>query len=169
MNQLNKDDIKTLDYLVKTCYEKEILNERDLEVPKSIGKPPTDANEERWISIQKREYYKPFFVILNEYNKLYDILNLDFAGSLVDAKSKNPNTKNFINSGGFKNLYNNQQESNMHQKLLREKDVNDALISKFTREKQKLTFWLAIISLFLSFIAIGISVYSVFNSQNPIP
>ena len=165
--KLLENEIEELDYLVNLCNDKGCISTYDLKVPGSIGDPPKDTiNIDRWISNRTQEYYYKYYVILDEYNKRFDFLNIELSGTYFDAQPKIPNTQKFIDSGGFKKLFKDQQKEIEHQELLKEKDKIEVEILKFNRDKQKITFWLAIASIILSALAIGISIYSMFKSQN---
>jgi hypothetical protein len=75
-------------------------------------------------------------------------------------------TKEFFYRGGFTKVYNEQQEKIADEKLLRQKNRDDAEISRFTKEKLVPYYNYARWGFFFSILAVIISVIGLFIGKS---
>jgi hypothetical protein len=157
---LNETNVKLLDEILKICATIGTVTKDNLPI---YGKDKYFGD----ISDFKINYYRDYYEILKEsgYVKVETTKDNVYIDRITDV------TIPFYKKGGFTAIYNEQLKEKEHQELLRGKDIDDAEISKFNRERLDkyerrsiLSVWVAIGSIILSALAIGISIYSMFKS-----
>ncbi len=157
MELLHKDDIEILDYIIKLCFEQGKITADELVLPKSDKSMPEHYQEERWEHRQKLEYYRRYFELLANFTSIVDVINTT-NGNI--AKSIIPTTERFITSGGFKQLYKDQQEKIRIENILQDKALDEAKVIKWTKK----TYWVSVVIVVLSFIISVIALYVSINN-----
>lgn len=134
MKPLHKDDILILDSIIKHCIENGFIDAENL--------PPISNREKSRgeFNINRTDYQR-YFEIIKEWNIAEVIISIEF----FRIKSKGLDTKRFLESGGFKKEYEDQQKEVDRIELLRTKELDDAKISKWTKKTYWLTFVIAIL------------------------
>ena len=149
MDNINEINAPILDKILKICiYDNGVTKDNlpDIESDDFAGKIPD----------YKLNYYRDYFTILKESG----IVKVDVSSDIVYINSILGVTKPFFDKGGFTQIYKQNLEEAEHKKLLRKKDIVETENSIFTRKKQKITFIITIISIFLSAFAIAISIWN---------
>jgi len=158
MELLRKEDIEVLDTMVRTCYTNGVLRVLDLKLPGSIGQVPEGEDESIWIWNKQKEYFRPYFIMLQEYDMEYDFLQVYVVETYEEAETKYSKTKRFIEKGGFEKLYACQQTGNAFNEIIA--GGNSANATKSIRTpKTNLYLWgitilgiiISIISLYIAF------------------
>lgn len=128
--QLTPEIVEILDYIIQKSLANKCVYADEL---KPIGNTQ--------LSLMKASLnadYKPYIEILENYN-LIEISRTLSEGYQI--KPKLPITQQFVNKGGFKQLYEEQQKENEHQKELKDLTLKklhwDSKLSKW----QANTFW----------------------------
>jgi len=151
-DNLNKENVIILDELLKICIKDGTVTRYNLPnlKDKFIGDIPDIKYSE----------YRSYLEIIDESGKA----KVDFAKDNFILKPINGITREFLSSGGYTAIIEDQLKEIKHQELLKEKDKIDVEISKFNRDKQKTYYTFTVVSFILSLLAIGISIYSMFKS-----
>lgn len=155
---LNKQNVIILDELLSVCIKEDIVTMHNL--PNLNHKFIGDIPEFKYSE------YRSYLEIIQESGKA----KVDLTKDNFILKPINGITREFLTSGGYTAIIKDLQKENEHQELLRGKDMDDAEISRFNRERldkyesrSKLSVWVAVGSIILSALAIGISIYSMFK------
>ena len=116
MTELKKEDVEVLDFILeKISHENSFVTCDDLS-KFGTGNPP---------EFSESDFEKMMF-ILNEFKVCKCVFSDD--ASIIYS---NPKTSYFLRQGGFKKIYDDSIIENRHTQILREKELNDAKLSKW--------------------------------------
>ncbi|MAU16649.1 MAG: hypothetical protein CMH46_14060 [Muricauda sp.] len=147
--QFNKSDIPILDSILDTLLKEEYIVPQD---------------------VQNKSHFKgmEWSEIESEFNRL--MYFFEYFGC---ARCKTPGpreinseirvnsrTQSFKSNGGFKKAFEDIEKESLHQEKIREKEINDGLLSKW---KVKTFWWLFIVAL----LGFGLSLYNFIDSLSP--
>lgn len=147
MEDLHKDDIEILDLIINQALKKGKITTSELpeiKVPESTIK--SESSFEDTLVDYKLTYYKRLFEILKERNSAI-VKTSGYSYSIYPILVE---TQRFVDNGGFKNLYEKQQEELRRTEILKRKEIDDAKISKWTKRTYWFTFAIAILGLILA-------------------
>lgn len=147
MELLHKDDIETLDMIINTCLKNNIVSARNLPDYSNIDLLNMGTNKEI--------YYNRFFEIIRE----VDIAEVRVNGYLnMTIYPLVTITQRFANEGGFKKLFKEQQEKIRIEKILLEKDLDEAKVIKWTKKTYLLSVGIVVLSFIISVIALIVAI-----------
>ena len=116
MTELKKEDVEVLDFILeKISHENRFVTCDDLS--KFGTGNPSEFSES--------DFEKMMF-ILNEFKVCKCVFSDD-----ANIIYSNPKTSYFLRQGGFKKIYDDSIIENRHTQILREKELNDAKLSKW--------------------------------------
>jgi hypothetical protein len=147
MNPLHKDDIEILDNIILTCLQKGYAGMENLPVRETNGIGDVD--------FIKFGSYKRLFDIIEESKQAKFNTNTFQTGRIEPIETI---TKRFYNSGGFKNLFAEQQEKIRVENILKESELDGAKVMKWTRKTYKLSVGIVILSFVISIIALIVAI-----------
>lgn len=136
MELLHKDDIETLDNIIKTCLDNGKAD---------VASLPDLRNDQSYSPRIKLDEYNRFFDIIEDWSKA-EVRRNKYALPMVIPLEIN--TKRFFSEGGFKKLFKEQQEKIRVENVLIEKELDEAKVIKWTKK----TYWLSVIIVALSFV-----------------
>ena len=145
--KLHEDDIEILDNIIRKCIENNIVRTIDL--------PPPDNDFWSSMKTEKESYYRRFFEIIQ---------GLDLAEAVTNTldsaylKPKIPDTERFYNEGGFKKLYEDQQKAIETEKIIQEKERNEAVLLKWHKKTYWWTFGIAMAGFIIATIALILTI-----------
>lgn len=147
MNQLlHIDDIEILDKIISECLKNGIVRAENL-------KPLKEGFLEDVKEIKESRYLR-YFSIIQQFDIAEVTLNLDSAY----VRPKEVETARFFRDGGFKNLYEKQQKEIEIKNRQEEKELNEAVLSKWHKKTYWWTFGIAIAGFILAVLALFISI-----------
>jgi len=142
MELIHKNDVEILDYIIDQCLNGTIRTQ-DLKQISNIPMGDVDF-------IMRGDYERYCKIISNakvaEINFSSD--NDIFIYPIRDI------TKRFSADGGFKKVYEDQQEEICHQNIIRSKELNEAKLVVWHKNTYWITFFLAIAGIIISIIAL---------------
>jgi hypothetical protein len=151
MIEIIEEDIKVLDYIINTCYEKNMMiDETDLRVPKSVESITDEEVKQNEIF----NYYKVYFETIDRFK----IADITITGNYINIEPLYSKTEKFIKAGGVKKVYDDQQKEVKYQEVLREKAINDAVVTRWTKKTYWWTFGIAIAGFIIGVIALIIAI-----------
>jgi len=148
LDELRIDDIDILDMIIKKVLEHKTVTLTHLPaVPIDEKQIFSVGISERKPDIDKFAFYKRYIEII-EVSGLAQV-NITRYNHVV-IKITPVVTQRFYDNGGFKNLYEKQQEELRRTEILKRKEIDDAKISKWTKRTYWFTFAIAILGLILA-------------------
>ncbi len=141
-SNLHKDDVKILDNIIKVCLENGIAQAENLP---DLGNGFLDD-----IKDFKQPEYLRYFKIIQEYDVADVFLTLDSS----HVRPYKIVTERFKVEGGFKNIFDEQQKIIESRKRQQEKEINEAILSKWHKKTYWWTFCVAIAGFIMALIAL---------------
>lgn len=147
MNPLHKDDIEILDLIINQALKKGKITTSELpEIKVAESTIESESSFEDRLVDNKLTYYRRLFEIIKERKSA----SVKISGYSYNIYPIPVITKRFVDNGGFKNLYEKQQEELRRTEILKRKEIDDAKISKWTKRTYWFTFGFAIAGLIIA-------------------
>lgn len=148
MDELHKDDIEILDKIIQISLSKERALIDDL--PKL---PEREYQEGENLVIESFDRELMYYSRLLKIIQLYGVAKVVIGTSNCTISAIPETTQRFLDSGGFRYLFLEQLAERERNKILRQKETDDAMISKWTKRTYWFTFGIAIAGLIVAVIA----------------
>lgn len=140
--QIHKDDVSILDNIIGICIENNIARPENL--------PPLGTGFMDEIKDIKESDYSRYFRIIQDFN----VAEVIISKGMSYVKPLNVDTERFYRDGGFTKLYSEQQKHKKLELILHEKEINEAVLTKWHKKTYWFTFGIAIAGFLIAIAAL---------------